>query len=467
MITRQFASCFRRIGYVFAAATFIVSCKTIQPSAPTVEASRVPALPEAPWSNIQVPVLVDLNPYFRMAEKQVPSSFSGSEQPCEGVRYQYQFKRQPFSFFGSGNVLQANIEGSYQMAGSYCATCVREVCLVKTPTFSCGQNEPMRKISIGYSSALALLPDYRLQSKTTLTSLNPIDPCKISFLNINITDRLVEQIRSPLNELAGKVDQEITQYPFRQIIQSFWNQLQSGQPAEGIGMLYLNPKALNLQSISMQGSKLTMLLQIRCKPTFTLHQIKVESVPLPNMSKMSVDSGFQVFVDVKARYDALNKQLQSRFAGNVIVVKGKKIKLDSIHLAAASSAKLLVRVAFSGYKKGVLYLIGTPHVNAAHQFSIPDLEYDLKTRNLLLKSARLLLDNRIASNLKSSCTIDLNSLILESEKNIESALNQRINQQISLQGSINRTSIRHVFAGEQELLIRVEQVGKLSVRIVE
>ncbi len=467
MISRAYFSFLRSIGYILIASATLVSCKSIQPPAPTVVTSRVPALPEAPWSNIQVPVEVDLNPYFRLAEKQVPSSFSGSEDPCEGVRYKYQFQRQPFSFFGKGNVLQSNIEGSYQLAGSYCATCVKDVCLVKTPIFSCGQNEPMRKVSIGYASALSLQPNYKLQSKTTLTSLNPIDPCKISFLNINITERLIEQIRTPLNNLAAQVDQEIAGYPFRDIMQTFWQQLQSAQPAEDFGYLYLQPRALNLQSISMQGSKLSMLLQIRCKPTFTLHALPLESTPLPNMSKMPVDSGFHVTVDIKARYDSLNKQLQSRFAGNVIEMKGKKIKLDSIHLAPASAAKMIVRVAFSGYKKGVLYLTGTPKVNAGHQFSIPDLEYDLKTRNLLLKSARLLLDNRIASNLKSSCTIDLNPLILESEKNIESALNQRINQQVSLQGSIKRTSIRHVFAGEQELLIRVEQEGKLSARIGE
>ncbi|MFM7315574.1 MAG: DUF4403 family protein, partial [bacterium] len=209
----------------------ISSCKTIQPKAPSHGAGMVPAIPKV-TSQIIIPIKADLRSYFQLAEKSVSPENKGEENPCEGLRYAYLFKRGPLSFSGKDKNLKLSLNGAYQVSGSYCAKCAFEKCLLKTPTFSCGVHEPMRNISIGFNSEVGLNTKYRLQTKTTVDFVQPIDPCKISFANIDITEKLVSQIRTSLQQLAAEVDIQTATYPFRNQIEGIWNKL-SGEFAAG------------------------------------------------------------------------------------------------------------------------------------------------------------------------------------------------------------------------------------------
>ena len=54
------------------------SCSTIKPEAP-LASKEVVSAPPSILSNLNIPVEVDLNSYFLIAEKSVPSQFEGSD----------------------------------------------------------------------------------------------------------------------------------------------------------------------------------------------------------------------------------------------------------------------------------------------------------------------------------------------------------------------------------------------------
>src|ERR1700744_2588564 len=88
------------------------SCKTLKPAAPTASAVEIPKL-EQPVSVVDVPVTADLKSYFVQAENSVPTKFTDSQQPCQGLRYAYTFTRAPFTISGSNNVANLSFMGAY------------------------------------------------------------------------------------------------------------------------------------------------------------------------------------------------------------------------------------------------------------------------------------------------------------------------------------------------------------------
>ena len=56
----------------------LASCKTIQPIAPSLKEIKPPPISQ-PVSTINIPISVDLNPFFKIAEDSMPKEFSGEE----------------------------------------------------------------------------------------------------------------------------------------------------------------------------------------------------------------------------------------------------------------------------------------------------------------------------------------------------------------------------------------------------
>ena len=56
---------------------------------------------------------------------------------------------------------------------------------------------------------MELTSNYRIKSTTSFTEFTPIDPCRVTFAQININDVLMSQIRPELGNLAKMIDAEI------------------------------------------------------------------------------------------------------------------------------------------------------------------------------------------------------------------------------------------------------------------
>jgi len=452
---------------VFAVVCLLmVSCKAIRPEAPVVTSTTIPAMPPATPSIINVPVTVDLKYYFQKAEEMVPVENKGSDNPCEGVRYEYVFNRNPFQFSGSGMNLNLDVDGAYSVSGSYCAKCLYGVCLAKTPTFSCGIGEPLRKIKVGYSSAFSITPGYQLRSNTKLSYIKPLDPCSISFISYDITDKLIENIKGPLNDLGKSVDQQSATYPLKNFVQDFWNKLYEEQRAGDFGFLNLHPAALNITGMNMQQSTLKFLLGISCKPMLTLKTAAQKPGIVPDMMPLSKDSGFRIMMDINAPYEEINRQIKAAVCGKEMAIKKRKIIIDDLEIFGAGNAKLIIKIKFSGNKKGILYLIGTPVIDpVTNKLTVPDLSFDIRSRNLLIKLANWLLDAKITEQIKANCTYDLTSVLNMTKQRFQTELNRNITPDIQMKGIVDGLKVTTIFPESAILKLRVYTTGKIFVNM--
>jgi len=442
------------------------SCRVIKPDAPSIENTPIPDIPQ-PISDIDIPIAVDLRPYLAQAESSAATEYKGNDNPCEGIRYNYLFQRSPFTFSGGNNSINLTFEGRYRFSGEYCAKCFNNYCVVPKPGFSCGVGEPMKRIAIAYTSSLKITPDYHLKTTTKLTTLKALDKCMVTFMDLDVTDRILNEIRDKLNGLGSSMDKNISSFDLKPFVKPYWEKIFQEIKIADYGYLNINPKSLRMSTIDFSGTTLTFSIGLSCKPLISSEsKQEVTPPPLPDLSISSPPGGFNIYLDLFATYDALNKQINQQLDSQEIKVGNKSIVIKNVVLKGIGNSKLMIKVDFTGSRTGTIFLIGTPAYNPiTHVITVPDLSYDIKTKGTLLKIADWLLNDTIASVVREHAYYDLTWLLKTAKTNIETQLNQEIDTNIKMEGSVDDFNVQALYPMSQQLLVRLLINGNLAVMV--
>ena len=202
------------------------------------------------------------------------------------------------------------------------------------------------------------------------------------------------------------------------------------------------------------------------QPQITSQKPTTKVSELPKLSDYKAANGFNISLDIQANYDSLSSILNKELKGKQVMIKKNLVIFDSMEVQGALNNKLNLKVAFSGKRKGILFLVGTPVFDSVQQIiTFPDLTFDLNTKNALLKSAKWLFNSKITDKLQEFAVFDLKPHLIEVKKSIEKELNREISMGIHLKGSIKDVSVGKIYPNNSQLLIRVHADGKMSVKM--
>ena len=158
----------------------------------------------------------------------------------------------------------------------------------------------------------------------------------------------------------------------------------------------------------------------------------------------------------------INNQLKD----SSIKINKHKFIFKECSIFNASNSKIGVKISFSGKKKGTLFLIGTPNYNIEDKvLSFPDLDFDIKSKNLLLKSAKWLLNKKVKEKMVAAAVFNLDKELKRVKKQINTALNKEYMSKITLSGTIDKIDIKQISLEEKALFIRAVANGSLNVSL--
>ena len=459
-------------NFKFFGLTALVSvfsaCGSIKPEAPATANHIVPAKPmPAIASTINVPIKVDLKSYIKLADQSFDKDFTGSDRPCSGLRYQYKLKRDPIQLTGKGKTVFLGLDIAYGFSGEYCAACVYENCITPPIPFSCGWgDESLRKAKVKLQSDIELTSNYHIKSNTSFTDLTPIDPCRVTFANININDVLVKQLKPELGKFAKMIDVEISKQDLKPYILPVWKAFQDDIQIPYTGYLRFQPQSLSVSEINMTGSVLNFNIGITATPSIQSSPWNKPSTPLPNLSPYKKGSGFEVYTDLRLDYDSLSKQLFEMMKSESFAMGKDKINITALRLFPAGE-KLGIEMGFAGTKKGVFFLLGSPKFdNAKNVLALKNVEYDLSTKNVLIKAAKWMLDETIRKKLETQMVFDMSDLVNLTKKSINESLNQTMGNGIKTQGKLKSLELVDWSLQTDAIWVRAKTLGDIGV-IVE
>jgi hypothetical protein len=431
-----------------------------------------------PESEIDIPIQINLRPIFALAERNVDTVFTSPNYPDGWVqadcatRYKYRFRRSPLRMNMKGMVLNLAFTGFYQIVGSTRLCSGSTVLSPWTPGCKCGVDEAERQVDVGFISSFALSRDYHLQTKVTRTEPVAKDKCEVCFWGQDITREVIGGLKAELDLSRKAMQDSFGNIDLRPYMQQAWNKLNEAYNIPGIGYFSLNPKRLRMQNINAQNNLLNINIGISASPAVTIERKDREITPIPALSTTSNPGGFSIYLDASLQYDSLSRIVNGYMAGKRFDLSEglfkKHIIVQQVTVAASPEGRMLIKVDFSGSFNGSAFFTGNPVYNATNKtIEVQDLDYDLQSKNLLLKTAKWLFAGKIESELKKYTTMELADYFDSAQKALNLSLNKEWTKGIKGSGTIKELKVVSVQPLPQHILIKTACSGNLRVQVSE
>lgn len=214
-------------------------------------------------------------------------------------------------------------------------------------------------------------------------------------------------------------------------------------------------------TISIKGY--TQTITSREKP-----DIKAEA-KLPNLvtvEKMPED--FRVGLISMIPYQEASRLAGARFVGEVFsFANGKyKIEVTSIDMYGQNEF-LVIKAGLRGSLNGTVYLKGIPYYDpATKNLFLKNLNYDLDSQNILLKTANWLLQGKFSKLMEQKLVFPIGGQITETHATIQNALSKNtLARGIVLDGTLHQITPDKVYLTPDHIYSVVFATGRATLRI--
>lgn len=455
----------------------LVSCsRKIIPEKPTLTGGTVSAV-TAPESNINIPIQINLQPFYAEAERLTDTVYTSPNWPNDWVeadcatRYKYHFRRGPFRISSVGNSMNLDFTGYYRIIGSTRGCIGQTVVSPWTPGCRCGFDEGERRVQVSFKNTVSVLPDYRVLLSVQRLEPRPVDRCSVCFWGQDITGEVMKGLAAELDLAKKAIEDSFGVVNLRPRFQELWNRLNDVYNLYGMGWLQINPTRLRINNLFARNDSLFLFVGLSARPAVSFEKPGAVKTLLPDLDRASADQGFSVFLDGHFNYDSLSSIANNQLSGKRFdleqgMVKKKYIIIRHVDLYGTDHEKLIIRVEFDGSESGIFYLTGRPVYDPARQvLEMRDLDFDVKTRDLLVRTARWLFNRKIVNELREQTRFDLSAYVDTAKLMMNRELNREWTTGIRSFGRIDELGIDQIYPAKDHLLVRSKCSGYLVVRV--
>lgn len=446
----------------------------INPEKPDLSPSNF-KLDSLPNSEINIPIQVNLKPVYVMAEKSVDTVFTSPNYPDDwvydgcAIRYKYVFRRSPLQMKTTGTALNLGFKGYYKIAGST-RLCVSGAGISPwTPACYCG-DEKEREVDVSFSNSLSISPDYKIKLNIVRNEPKPLNKCEVCFWGQDITSQVMGGLKAELDAAKKDLDKRYGTVDLKSRFQQVWDQLNKVYNLYGLGWLKINPQRIRINNIFAKNDSLNIYFGLSAKPVISFEKPVEQSSWIPTLGSFNRKPGFSIFLDAVLSYDSLSFLLNQQLAGKEFDFKKflvkKRFIIDSCRMYGAGNEKLIIKINFSGTNNGVVYLLGKPvYKPDSRTIEVEDIDFDIKSKNILLGSADWLFDKKITKEISKQAKFELGNYIDTAKVSMNQQLNQEWMKGIRSYGNITDIKLTGIFPMQQNLIIRSNCTGDLSVKV--
>jgi Domain of unknown function (DUF4403) len=458
----------KHLAYLPLVCIFLACTSVKKTVAPREEKQT---LPELPISELDIPIQMAAAPILSKAEKLVPETFTSDGWPdflhpsCD-FRYKYRFTRSILQIGCANNLISIRFGGNYQVSGSKCL-CTAGIPVTPWISGHCGfQPQPLRRVNMALTVNLQFLPNYTVHTNTNINQIQPVDKCEVSVFSSDITQLVMDSIRSSLAAFSTALDQTIAGLSFtkyvNQIRDSSYYKISVGK----YGFLLLNPTALRIGQLDFAKDSFSISLGLSCRPQLGSDPINYIHAPptLPSLLQTESRNGFRIFLSMNYGYDFLTTMLRDSLHNKVFDYQGRTIVVKDASIRGIGNQQVEIHIDFAGSNHGSIYLRGTPVLDSAKQtLSIPDIQYSLEGEDLALKIARSLFRNKIKKTIQGKTYLDIAALLNANKTNIDQQMNREWIKSFRSSGHLKEAKIIGMLVTSQNIQLQVFINGELKL----
>ena len=333
------------------------------------------------------------------------------------------------------------------------------------------------ELALTFKTAINIRGDWTIEPVTELVGYDWIRNMAVKTGLGNIDVKYIADIiinRSKYT-LTSSIDQQLrNQFNIKNSLTEAWQLMQrpvSIPSSYGTWWVKLTPQSIAMTPFRTSGD----VIESTISATSIAEVVAGASQPifrantyLPPFQLGGVaQNGFSVNLTTDISMKEAEAMAKSFAVGQKFNPGGKQIEVKDIQLFGQND-KIVVQTLFSGSYTGSLYLVGRPGFLTRKKITIEmeDLDYDLQSKDFMLRSAKWLFDKTILRKMKEACVFPLD----ENVKFFKTLMNDqlrdyRFNNNVILRGSVNDLKVEKIQILQGNIKIFVSSNGSLNLDV--
>lgn len=340
-----------------------------------------------------------------------------------------------------------------------------------------GYKDTEFSIRIRLISKVGISPDWKMKTETYVDSYDWItEPnIRVAGINIPIKSMVSRLLSKNFDKITDAIDEQVEQnIELKSSVQMAWNLAQ--QPVlvskEFDTWLVLKPSAVLMTPLMVKDGILRSTIGIKGYTQTITSNTKPILGAVPKLPELqivdNVSDNFRVSLISLVDYEEASKLATAKFIGEKFTFLGGQynVEVTSVDLYGQND-KLVIKAGLKGSINGNIYLKGVPHYDPATQsLSLKGLDYDLDTRNSIMKTASWLLQGQFSRMMEKKMVFPVGAQIGDAKKTIQNMLsNFKIIDGVLVKGSIADIVPDRVYLTPKHIYSVVFAEGKVNLRV--
>jgi thiamine-phosphate diphosphorylase len=474
--TRRLLRAFTRIACVLAVLCAGAGCDR----GPSLDA-RPPDLaedtdvpPDLPPSVLNVPVTYDLAPILEKLETIVPRRMGALDErhtlpSNRRVTYAFEAARDRFRADLDGDTARLSAIVHYRGRGWY------DPPVGPTISASCGagENDQRPRAVLALSAPITMGPDWTLRARSRVHRVAPAtstarDRCRITFVRVDITGRLMDAVEGLLRDHTDEIDRALAGVELRSKFEGFWRLLETPIELTDSIWLVIDPQHVRKGGVAADSLEVTVTVGLTARPRIVIGpRPAVTYTALPALDSGRVVEGVHVLVDGRVDYAVASGFISEQVVGRTFERANREVEITSARLYGIGGGRLALELGLRGAARGKLYFVGTPRLDPiSRQVTVPDLDVELASRDLLLRGLAWLGQGTVVDFLRERARFPVDDPIELGRKYLHEGLNRDLSSEVHLSGEVLDVRPIGVHATRAALLIRAmaQASAQLTIR---
>jgi len=268
-----------------------------------------------------------------------------------------------------------------------------------------------------------------------------------------MTGEVMDSIKASVAGFAHILDSSIAALDFSNTLKMVTAKSSRKIPMSKYGYLQVKPMSVRISPAIQVKDTLVMTAGVSGYAELTSDSSDLSNISVfPSLQTTAAREGISIYANSHFDYGFLSKMITDTIQDKVFEMDGQTFVIKRVDVAATAQRQLEIRVGFTGSRKGTFILYGSPVLNVEKQtITIPDINYDIKTKDIVLSVGEKLFRNRIINSLKEKSVVDLPALIEKNRQQLDAQFNRPVTNKFYTRGKLQDIRITGIVVGKDVL----------------
>lgn len=334
--------------------------------------------------------------------------------------------------------------------------------------------EATGEITLNFKSAYQIDSTWNLTTATVLEGYewNRKPVIRIVGVDLPVTFIANQLLRYTQGKIARTIDDQVSELlDLRSEMEQAWAMLQAPLELseEYRAWMYFNPESIKMTPLHTRLDQIESSILVESFPRVVIGAplSGVTPTPLPPFSWTMLGSpGFSILIQTDIPVEEAEELARVSVVGQRYEQGKRHVVIEDLSLGARDG-KLLVKTTLSGSYNGRFDLEGSPRYNTqTDKLEIPDLDVDLRTRNLLFKSAGWLFKGSFRKMIQENIDYYLEDYLKLMRETIEQQFdNTPLSPGIFLDGTLSNLRVQFAEISGGQIRVFIDMSGRLAINV--